>query len=64
MITNESKSFVKHILYNCKCRFYDKECNINWKWNKDKCHCECKEQNEMYTKKTLYEILDMCLWVW
>ena len=44
MITgiNGWKTLAKHILCECKCKFDDKKCNSNEKWNKDKCWCECK----------------------
>ena len=39
MITGkgESKVFAKDISYECKCKFYGRNCNSNQKWNKDKC---------------------------
>ena len=41
--TNESKTLKKHALCECKCKFDDKKCNPNQKWNDDKCQHECKK---------------------
>ena len=38
---NESKTLVKHISYDCKCKFSSATCNSNQKWNNETCHCEC-----------------------
>ena len=48
MITrkNESKILTKHIRGECKCKFHGRKCNINQKWNNDKCRCECKRHNK------------------
>ena len=45
MITgiNESKTLPKHLLYEFKCKFDGKKCNLNQWWNNDKCGCECKK---------------------
>ena len=47
MITgiNESKTLTKHISCECKCKFAGRKCNINQKWNNDKCWCECKKHH-------------------
>ena len=45
MITgsNESRTLTKHI----SCRWNEgKKCNLNQKWNIDKCWCECKNVQE------------------
>ena len=40
---NEVKMLVKHISYDCKCKFNSSTCNSNQKWNNGKCPCECKK---------------------
>ena len=39
MITgiNESKTLTKHVSYECKFKFDGRKCNLNQKWNNDKC---------------------------
>ena len=46
MITriNELKTLRKHISYDYKCKFDDKKCNSNQKWNNESYRCECKNQ--------------------
>ena len=34
---------VKHVSYDCKCKFNSTTCNSNQKWNNDKCLYECKK---------------------
>ena len=34
---HESKTLVKHISCNCKCKFNSPTCNSNQKWNKETC---------------------------
>ena len=48
MITgiNESRTLTKHISYKWECKFDGRECNLNQKWNKDKCPWECKNLKE------------------
>ena len=50
---NESKTLIKHISCEYKCKFDGRKCNSNQKWNSDKCQCECKKHNT-YEKKRLY----------
>ena len=38
---NESKTLVKHISYDFKCKFNSATCNSNQKWNNETCQCEC-----------------------
>ena len=38
----EAKTLVKHISFDCKCKFNSATCNSNQKWNNDTCQCECK----------------------
>ena len=47
MITgiNESKASTKHVSCECKCIFDGKKCNLNQKWNNDKCRCEFKKHH-------------------
>ena len=42
----EWKTFIKHILCKCKCKFDGRKCNSDQWWNKDKCWCECKKCHE------------------
>ena len=37
---NESRTLTKHISYKYECKFNDKKCNLNQKWNGKKCRCE------------------------
>ena len=50
MITgiNESRTLIKHISCKCECKFGRKKCNLNQKWNINKCRCECKNPREDY----------------
>ena len=58
MITgiNESKTLIKHISCECKCKFDGIKCNSNQWWNNDKCQCECKKHH--ICKERLY--LESC----
>ena len=44
MITkiNESRTLTKHVSYKFECKFDGSKCNLNEKWNNDKCRCLCK----------------------
>ena len=44
MITGikEWRTLTKHISYKCECKFDNKKCNSNQKWNNSKRHRECK----------------------
>ena len=48
MITgiNESRTLTKHISCKCECKFGSRKCNLNKKWNNDKCPCECESLKE------------------
>ena len=50
MITgiNKSKSLIKQISYQCKCKFDGRKCDSNQKWNKNKHRSEFKNLNEHY----------------
>ena len=39
MITriNESRILTKHISCKCECKFDGRKCNLNQRWNNDKC---------------------------
>ena len=45
MITrvNKSKILTNHISCECKFKFDGKKCNLNRKWNNNKCRYECKK---------------------
>ena len=52
---NESKIFLKHISWKCKCKFDSGKCNSCQNWNNDKFRCECKNLQEHHScKKILY----------
>ena len=38
----EDNTLVKHISCDCKWKINSRRCNLNQKWNYDKCQCECK----------------------
>ena len=40
---NESIILTKDISCKCKCKFDGRKCNLNQKWNNDKCQCECRK---------------------
>ena len=48
MITkmNETKSLIKYISCDCKCKFNGTTCNSNEKWNNETCQCECKNYHK------------------
>ena len=48
---NESKTLTKHISCKCECKFDSRKCNLNQKWNNNKCPCECKNPKEHQCKK-------------
>ena len=50
----ESKTLIKHISCECKCKFDDSKSNANQKWNNDKCWCECKNPEKHQTSKKDY----------
>ena len=53
--TNEAKIMVKHISWDCKCKFNSTTCNLNQKWNNETCQFECK--NYCTCKKIIVGIL-------
>ena len=55
---NESKSAVKHVSCNCKCRFNGIKYNSEQKWNYEQCQCECKKTSKnIYMREIMYRIL-------
>ena len=46
MITriNESKTLIKLISCEWKCKFDERKCNLNQWWNNNKCQCECNKR--------------------
>ena len=56
--TNESKTLVKHISCNGRCKFDGRKCNSKQNWNNDKCQRKCKKQlNTVYRKRIMLGIL-------
>ena len=51
--TNKSKTLTKHISGECKCEIDGRKCNLNQKWNNDKCRCKCKKHYTCEKKKYL-----------
>ena len=47
MITGikELKTLTKHVSCEYKCKFDGRKCNVNQKWNNDKCWCKCKRHH-------------------
>ena len=45
MITgiNESKTLIKYISCECKCKFDGRKCNSDQWWNNGKYQCDCKK---------------------
>ena len=37
------KTLTKHISCECKCRFDERKCHSDPRWNNDKCQCEWKK---------------------
>ena len=56
MITrvNETKTLVKPLLCDCKCKFNKTTCNSNQKWSNEKCQWELK--SIVYAKKIIVGI--------
>ena len=55
----ESKTLSKHILCDCKYKFNCRKCNLNQKWNKDKCWCNCKNPVKDCVYKTLVKMMNI-----
>ena len=43
---NELKTSRKHISCECKFKIDGRKCNLNQKWNNDKCQCGCKNRRK------------------
>ena len=56
MITgiNESKALIKHISYNCICKFGGRTCNSDQYKCNNKCQCKCKKQMKYRVSKNYY----------
>ena len=55
---NESKSVVKHVSCNCKCKFNGIKYNSKQKWNNEQCQCECKKTSKnICMREIMYRIL-------
>ena len=55
---NASKILTKHASRKCKCKFDDRKCSSNQKWNNDKCWCECKiRKSFICAKEVIFGIL-------
>ena len=52
--TNESKTLTKHISCECKCSFDGSKCDLDQRWNKNKCLCECKNSKEHNVREKCY----------
>ena len=50
----KSRTLTKHILRKCKCKFDDRKCNLNQKWDNSKCCCECNNPKEHCVCKNGY----------
>ena len=44
--TNESKTLIKYISSEWKCKIDERKCNFNQNRNTDKCRCQCKNPKE------------------
>ena len=40
---NESKTLIKHISFECKCKFHGRKCYSDQWWKNDRCWYECKK---------------------
>ena len=41
---DQAKTLTKHILCDCKCKFYDRKCNPNQNWNKGYVNLSAKDE--------------------
>ena len=51
---NESRTSTKHISCQCKCKLPCRRCNLNQKWNNNKCRFECENPKEHQCKKSSF----------
>ena len=56
MITgiNKSKTLTKNTSWDFRCKFDDRKCSLNQKWNNNKCWCECRNLKEHHVCKRDY----------
>ena len=50
----ESKTVVKHISWECRCEFDDRECNSKQKWNSYRCYVIVKGHKTSHMQIRLY----------
>ena len=46
-----------HTSWKCKCKFDDRKCKSNQKWNNDKFWCDCKYSKKMHVRKITFGLL-------
>ena len=51
---NKSKRLAKHISCESKWKLNDKKCNLNQRWNNNKCLFDCKNPRKLYVRETDY----------
>ena len=54
LVKNISKTYI----CKCECKYDDRKCDWNQKWNNGKCWCECKiPKNIVCAKKIIFGIM-------
>ena len=51
---NKSKALATHISCESKCRLDDKKCNLNQRWNNNKCLFDCQNARKHHVRETDY----------
>ena len=51
---NKSKTLATHISCESKCRLDDKKCNLNQRWNNNKCLFDCQNARKHHVRETDY----------
>ena len=51
---NKSKTLATHISCKSKCRLNDKKCNLNQRWNNNKCLFDCQNARKHHVRETDY----------
>ena len=51
---NKSKTLATHISCESKCRLNDKKCNLNQRWNNNKCLFDCQNARKHHVRETDY----------
>ena len=51
---NKSKTLAIHISCESKCRLDDKKCNLNQRWNNNKCLFDCQNARKHHVRETDY----------